>query len=125
MNLQVIASSEGGIIWVSGPLPGAVHDLAMAWIWGIIAQLAARGLSRWAARATLARMTSARRTEGGTSPTTRRTPTALNARLARSRGARQRPAEILADLAQAPLLPLARRAARQAIHVLQTREMGG
>jgi Phage integrase family len=27
MNLQVIASPDGDILWVSGPLPGSVHDL--------------------------------------------------------------------------------------------------
>ena len=37
MNLQVIASPGGGILWVSGPLPGAVHARAAARIWGIIA----------------------------------------------------------------------------------------
>jgi hypothetical protein len=26
MNLQVIASPDGGILWVSGALPGSVHD---------------------------------------------------------------------------------------------------
>jgi hypothetical protein len=36
MNLQVIASPGGDILWVSGPLPGAVHDLTAARIWGII-----------------------------------------------------------------------------------------
>src|SRR5215469_15916841 len=44
MNLQVIASPGGDILWVSGPLPGAVHDLAAARIWGIIRDLAAAGL---------------------------------------------------------------------------------
>jgi hypothetical protein len=44
MNLQVIASPAGEILWVSGPLPGAVHDLTAARIWGIIRQLAAAGL---------------------------------------------------------------------------------
>jgi hypothetical protein len=44
MNLQVIASPGGDIVWVSGPLPGAVHDLTAARIWGIIAELAASGL---------------------------------------------------------------------------------
>jgi DDE superfamily endonuclease/Helix-turn-helix of DDE superfamily endonuclease len=44
MNLQVIASPDGDIVWVSGPLPGAVHDLTAARIWGIIAELAACGL---------------------------------------------------------------------------------
>jgi DDE superfamily endonuclease len=27
MNRQVIAGPDGDIVWVSGPLPGAVHDL--------------------------------------------------------------------------------------------------
>src|SRR5215469_2271285 len=44
MNLQVIASPGGDILWVSGPLPGAVHDLTAARIWGIIRELAAAGL---------------------------------------------------------------------------------
>src|SRR5512140_3653541 len=44
MNLQVIASPEGEILWVSGPLPGAVHDLTAARIWGIVRELAAAGL---------------------------------------------------------------------------------
>ena len=44
MNLQVIASPEGEILWVSGPMPGAVHDLTAARIWGILRELAASGL---------------------------------------------------------------------------------
>jgi hypothetical protein len=44
MNLQVIASPEGKILWVSGPLPGAVHDLTAARIWGIVRELADSGL---------------------------------------------------------------------------------
>jgi hypothetical protein len=44
MNLQVIASPDGEIMWVSGPLPGAVHDLNAARIWGIVRELAAAGL---------------------------------------------------------------------------------
>jgi DDE superfamily endonuclease/Helix-turn-helix of DDE superfamily endonuclease len=44
MNLQVIASPHGEILWVSGALPGAVHDLTAARIWGIIRRLAAAGL---------------------------------------------------------------------------------
>jgi len=44
MNLQVIASPGWQILWVSGPLPGAVHDLTAARIWGIVRQLAACGL---------------------------------------------------------------------------------
>ena len=44
MNLQVIASPDGEILWVSGALPGAVHDLTAARIWGIVRRLAAAGL---------------------------------------------------------------------------------
>jgi hypothetical protein len=44
MNLQVIATPDGEIVWVSGPLPGAVHDLTAARIWGILRELAASGL---------------------------------------------------------------------------------
>jgi hypothetical protein len=44
MNLQVIASPYGEILWVSGALPGAVHDLTGARIWGIVRRLAAAGL---------------------------------------------------------------------------------
>lgn len=44
MNLQVIASPTGGIVWVSGPLPGSVHDTKAAWIWGVLRELEASGL---------------------------------------------------------------------------------
>jgi hypothetical protein len=44
MNLQVIASPTGEIVWVSGPLPGAVHDTKAAWIWGVLRELEAAGL---------------------------------------------------------------------------------
>ena len=40
MNLQVISAPDGEILWVSGPLPGAVHDLTAARIWGILRELA-------------------------------------------------------------------------------------
>ena len=44
MNLQVIASPSGDILWVSGALPGAVHDKKAEWIWGILAALETAGL---------------------------------------------------------------------------------
>jgi hypothetical protein len=44
MNLQVTAIPDGAILWVSGALPGAVHDLTAARIWGIVHELAAAGL---------------------------------------------------------------------------------
>jgi DDE superfamily endonuclease len=45
MTLQVIASPAGELVWVSGPLPGAVHDLTAARIWGVTGELAAPGLT--------------------------------------------------------------------------------
>jgi hypothetical protein len=44
MNLQVIASPDGAVLWVSGALPGAVHDKKADWIWGVLAELEAAGL---------------------------------------------------------------------------------
>jgi DDE superfamily endonuclease len=44
MNLQVISSPTGDIVRASGPLPGALHDLTAARIWGILRKLAAVGL---------------------------------------------------------------------------------
>lgn len=44
MNLPVIATPEGDIVWVSGALPGATHDLTAARIWGILQELEAAGL---------------------------------------------------------------------------------
>jgi len=44
MNLQVIASPDGGILWVSGALPGSVHDKKAEWIWGVLEELEAAGL---------------------------------------------------------------------------------
>jgi hypothetical protein len=44
MNLQVIASPGGDILWVSGAMPGSVHDKKAEWIWGVLAELEAAGL---------------------------------------------------------------------------------
>ena len=44
MNLQVIASPDGSILWVSGALPGSVHDKKAEWIWGVLAELETAGL---------------------------------------------------------------------------------
>ena len=42
---------DGAIVWTSGPLPGSVHDLTAARIWGIIRALAAAGLPALADKA--------------------------------------------------------------------------
>jgi DDE superfamily endonuclease len=44
MNLQVISGPAGQLLWVSGALPGSVHDRKAAWTWGIEDELAAAGL---------------------------------------------------------------------------------
>jgi hypothetical protein len=35
MNLQVIATPDGEVLWVSGALPGSVHDKKAKWTWGV------------------------------------------------------------------------------------------
>ena len=44
MNLQVIASPHGDLLWVSGALPGSVHDKKAQWIWGVLDELEKQGL---------------------------------------------------------------------------------
>jgi hypothetical protein len=44
MNVQVIASPDGTILWTSGALPGKTHDLTAARIWGILRALERAGL---------------------------------------------------------------------------------
>jgi DDE superfamily endonuclease/Helix-turn-helix of DDE superfamily endonuclease len=44
MNLQVIASPKGDILWVSGALPGSVHDKKAERIRGVLDELEAAGL---------------------------------------------------------------------------------
>ena len=43
MNLQVIADPRGDILWVSGALPGSVHDKKAESMWGVLAELEAAG----------------------------------------------------------------------------------
>jgi hypothetical protein len=44
MNLQVVSTPDGTILWVSGALPGSVHDTAAARIWNVLAALREAGL---------------------------------------------------------------------------------
>ena len=125
MNLQVIASPDGDIVWVSGPLPGAVHDLTAARIWGIVRELAASGLVVLGDKGypgeddirTPCRGTGQARVPAGRQPRAR--PAAGPGR------ARQRPAQVLAHPAQAPLLPWRAGQLAKAVHVRQIRETGG
>jgi hypothetical protein len=44
MNVQVIATPDGTILWTSGALPGSTHDLTAARIWGILRALEEAGI---------------------------------------------------------------------------------
>lgn len=44
MNVQVIATPDGTILWTSGALPGKTHDLSAARIWGILRALERAGI---------------------------------------------------------------------------------
>jgi DDE superfamily endonuclease len=44
MNVQVIASPDGTIIWTSGAIPGKTHDLTAARVWGILRELDRGGI---------------------------------------------------------------------------------
>jgi hypothetical protein len=44
MNLQVIVGPRGDILWVSGALPGSVHDKKAERMRGVLAELEAAGL---------------------------------------------------------------------------------
>lgn len=44
MNIQILAAPDGTLVWTSGSLPGSVHDLKAARIWGIIRRLHAAGV---------------------------------------------------------------------------------
>ena len=113
MNLQVIASPHGDILWVSGALPGSVHDKKAEWIWGVLAELEAAGLVTLADKgyqgSTYAKIpykgkNQARVPERG-QPRPRETPVTWRAG--------ERPAQDMAHPPQAPLLPLARRTTRK------------
>jgi hypothetical protein len=44
MNIQVITAPDGTIVWTSGALPGSVHDIKAARIWGLLRALEKSGL---------------------------------------------------------------------------------
>ncbi|WP_280501051.1 transposase family protein [Nocardia farcinica] len=44
MNVQVIATPDGDIVWISGALPGSVHDSKASWIWRVLHELEHAGL---------------------------------------------------------------------------------
>ena len=113
MNLQVIASPDGDILWVSGALPGSVHDKKAEWVWGVLGELEKAGLVTLADKgyqgSTWAKIPYRGKNKPGAAqrsqPRPRETP--------RAGRAGERAAQVMEDPQQAPLLPLARRETRE------------
>jgi hypothetical protein len=76
MNLQVIAGPAGELLWVSGPLPGSVHDKRAEWICGVLDELERAGLVTLADKGTWAAPGRRSRTGARTSPGRRKRLTA-------------------------------------------------
>jgi hypothetical protein len=112
MNLQVIASPSGDILWASGALPGSVHDKKAEWVWGVLHELEAAGLVTLADKGYQGSTYAKILYRGRTNRITERSePRPCEALRPRRKG--KRPAQELEDPPQAPLLPLARRPTRQ------------
>ena len=113
MNLQVIASPDGDILWVSGALPGSVHDKKAEWIWGVLDELEAAGPGHAGRQGLpgqhLGEDPVPGKEQAGIAE--RSQPRPREAPRPRRKG--KRAAQELEDPPQAPLLPLARRATRQ------------
>ena len=126
MNLQVIADRDGDVIWVSGPLPGAVHDLTAALIWGIVAELAASGLVVLADKGYIGAGEHVRTPcRGRNKPASQKDASRAHARL---RGPGERANAQLKSwriLRKLRCCPWKAGQLAKAIHALQTREMGG
>jgi DDE superfamily endonuclease/Helix-turn-helix of DDE superfamily endonuclease len=120
MNLQVIASPSGDIVWVSGALPGSVHDKKAEWVWGVLAELEAAGLVTLADKGYRGSSHAKIPYIGKNKAESKKQANRAHAKL-RAPGERanaqlktgSRPAQDLENPPQAPLLPLARRSARQ------------
>jgi DDE superfamily endonuclease/Helix-turn-helix of DDE superfamily endonuclease len=126
MNLQVISSPAGEILWVSGPLPGATHDLTAARIWGIVRGLADAGLIVLADKGYIGAgehiYTPYR---GRNKPASRKAANSAHAKL-RAPGERANAQlKTWAILRKLRCCPWRAGQLAKAIHVLQTREIGG
>jgi hypothetical protein len=125
MNLQVIASPDGDILWVPGALPGAVHDPTAARIWGIIAELAASGLVVLGDKGYFGEDRIRTPYRGRNKPASQKEANRAHARL-RAPGERAN-AQLKSWRIVRKLRCCPWRAGQlaKAIHVLQTREIGG
>ena len=126
MNLQVISAPDGEILWVSGPLPGAVHDLTAARIWGILRELAASGLVVLADKGYAGAGDHIRIPyRGRASPPRRRTPTAPTPSCASPGERANAQLKTWRILRKLRCCPWNAGQLAKAIHVLQAREIAG
>ena len=125
MNLQVIAAPDGEILWVSGPLPGSVHDLTAARIWGILRDLAAAGLIMLADKGYIGAARCSRPVPGPRQAASQKAANPAHAKL-RTPGERAN-AQLKTwhILRKLRCCPWSAGQIAKAIHVLQTREIGG
>ncbi len=93
MNLQVIASPAGDIPWVSGALPGSVHDKNAEWIWGVLHELEAAGLITLADKGYQGSTYAKIPYRGRNKPESQKEANRAHAKLRVTRRARERPAQ--------------------------------
>ena len=106
MNVQVIASPDGTILWTSGALPGKAHDLSAARIWGILRALEQAGIITLADKAYQgAEGPVAHPVQGQGQAGVPEAGQPLPRQAPRTRRTRERPAEELEDPPQATLQP--------------------
>jgi hypothetical protein len=100
-------------MWVSGALPGAVHDKKAEWIWGVLAELEAAGLVVLADKGYQGSAYAKTPYKGRNKPQSQKGANRAHAKL-RAPGERAKAqVQDLAHPPQAPLLPLENREARQ------------
>ena len=112
MNLQVLAGPSGQLLWVSGALPGSVHDMKAAWIWGIERELTAAGLPALADKGYQGAVHARTPCRGKGKPESQKEANRAHAKL-RAPGERANAAQSVENPCPATLLPLACRADRR------------
>ncbi len=112
-------------MWVFGPLPGAVHDLTAARIWGVIRELAACGLVVLGDKGYLGEDDIRTPYPGRNKPASQKEANRAHARL-RAPGERANAQlKFWRILRKLRCCPWRAGQLAKAIHVLQTREIGG
>jgi DDE superfamily endonuclease len=126
MNLQVIATPVGDIVWVSGPLPGAVHDLTAARIGASSGSWPPAALLCWRTRAITALATRcALLTGAGGKPASQKDANRARVQLRSPAERANTQLKTWRILRKLRCCPWRAGQLAKAIHVLQARETGG